>query len=86
MRRAYSFIYVVNIVFQAIFTLLFHIGAGLLLSWLLVEKCGLPDFLYAILIIIGVLIGLLSMIKFILVSMRALDHLEKSHKEKSEKK
>ena len=81
MRRAYSFIYITNIVFQAIFTLLFHIVTGLLLSWLLVEKFGLPNFIYAILIIIGVIIGLLSMIKFILVSMRALDHLEKSHKE-----
>ena len=86
MRRTYSFIYVVNIVFQAIFTLLFHIGASLLLSWFLVDKCGLAPFVYAILIIIGVITGLFSMIKFVIISMRALDNLEKSHKEKSEKK
>lgn len=85
MRRTYSFIYVVNIVFQAIFTLLFHIGTGLLLSWLLVNKIGLPTFTYAVIIIFAVITGVISMVKFILISMNALDNLEKSHKEKRRK-
>ncbi len=85
MRRTYSFIYVVNIVFQSIFTLLFHIGTGLLLAWVLVDKLGLPSFIYAILIILGVVIGLMSMVKFILVSMNALDNLEKSNEAKRRK-
>jgi hypothetical protein len=84
-NRSYSFVYVVNIVFQAIFTLLFHIGSGLLLSWVLVEKLDAPAFTYAILIILSVMIGLISMIKFILASMNALTHLEKSYKEKRRK-
>lgn len=82
LRRTYSFVYVINIVFQAIFTLLFHIGTGLLLAWLLVEKVGFASITYAILIILCIMIGLISMIKFILVSMRALDNIEKSHKNK----
>ena len=82
LQRTYSFIYVVNIVFQAIFTLLFHIAAGLLISWLLVDKLDFPAITYAIIIILCIMIGLISMIKFILVSMRALDSLEKSNKSK----
>ena len=55
------------------------------MSWVLVEKLSFPTFTYAILIILGVMIGLMSMIKFILTSMNALDHLEKSRKEKRRK-
>ena len=85
MNRAYSAIYVVNIIIQSIFTLLMHIGAGLLLSWILVDKCGLPPWIYAVLITITTLLGLFSMMKFILTAMRALDSLEKSRKEKRRK-
>lgn len=82
---AYSLLYVVNVIFQSIVTLLMHIGGGLLLSWLLVEKCGLPSWLYALIIIIAVFSGIISMIRFILSSMNALNNLEKSHKEKRRK-
>lgn len=85
MKGAYSALYIVNIVFQSIFTLLMHIGIGLLLSWLLVDKCGLPTWIYAVVIFIAVISGLFSMIRFILVAMRALDNLEKSRKEKRRK-
>ncbi len=85
MNGAYSAVYVVNIVIQSIFTLLMHIGAGLLLSWVLVDKCGLPSWLYVIIIILTAVLGLFSMMKFILTAMRALDHLEKSRKEKRRK-
>ncbi len=85
MRQTYSAIYVVNIVFQSIFTLLTYIGGSLLAAWLLVEKCGLPSWVYPILIILGVVSGFFSMIKFILSTMNALDRLEKSQKEKRRK-
>lgn len=85
MNRAYSALYVVNIVFQSIFTLCMHIGIGLLLSWLLVEKFGLPSWLYALIILITVFSGIFSMIRFILSAMKALDNLEKSNKEKRRK-
>lgn len=85
MKGVYSALYIANIVFQSIFTLLFHIGIGLLLSWLLVDKCGLPAWIYAVIIIIAVISGLMSMVKFILSAMRALDNLEKARKEKRRK-
>ena len=82
MKGAYSALYIANVVFQSIFTLLMHIGMGLLLSWLLVSKLELPSWIYAIVIIISVLSGLFSMIRFILSTMKALDNLEKSRNEK----
>ncbi len=85
MKGAYSALYIANIVFQSIFTLLVHIGIGLLLSWLFVDKLGAPAWIYAIVIVIAVLSGLLSMVRFILAAMRALDNLEKSNKEKRRK-
>ena len=85
MRNTYSAIYVVNIVFQSIFTLLMYIGGSLLVSWLLVEKCGAPSWLYAIIIILGVMSGLISMIRFILSAMNALASLEKAQKERRRK-
>lgn len=78
MKGAYSAIYIVNVVFQSIFTLLMHIGGGLLISWIFVEKLGLPAWLYAVVILLGVLTGFFSMIRFILSTMKALDHIEKS--------
>lgn len=82
MGKLYSAIYVINIVFQSLFTLGMHIGASILLSWVFVEKLGAPSWIYAVVILIGVFIGLLSMIRFILSTMKALDSLEKSRKEK----
>lgn len=82
MGKLYSAIYVINIVFQSLFTLGMHIGVSILLSWVLVEKVGAPSWLYALIILIGVFSGLLSMIRFILSTMKALDSLEKSRKEK----
>ena len=85
MRGAYSVLYIANIVFQSIFTLLMHIGIGLLLSWLFVNKLGGPSWIYAVVIVIAVISGLSSMVRFILTAMRALDNLEKSNKEKRRK-
>lgn len=80
MRRTYSIIYVINIVSQSIFTILIHIGLSLLFSWLLVEKCGAPTWIYVFVVLVGVLTGLISMIKFILSAMHALNNLEQSNK------
>ena len=82
MKRTYSAVYIINIVFQSIFTLLMYIGGSLLVSWLLVEKLSAPSLVYPIIILLGVMSGLVSMIRFILSAMRALDSLEKVKMEK----
>jgi TRAP-type C4-dicarboxylate transport system permease small subunit len=86
-RKFISAMYLLNIVFQSFFNLALPIGAAILASWLLVEKASAPGWIYAPLVIVGVVIGFVSMIRFILSATRALDRLEaerEKHSPKSE--
>ena len=87
-KQAYSTFYVINIVFQAIFTLLWQIATALIVGWLLVEKIGAPIWVYVPLILVGVVSGLVSMVRFILAAMKSLERIEeqKRKKKKSEDK
>ena len=87
-KQAYSTFYVINIVFQAIFTLLWQIATALIVGWLLVEKIGAPIWVYVPLILVGVITGLVSMVRFILAAMKSLERIEeqKRKKKKSEDK
>ena len=77
-----SAMYIVNLFAEATFALLTPIGLGVLLSWLLVKFATAPDWIYAILVTLGALTGLLSMTKFITSAMSSLDKLEAQHAEK----
>lgn len=78
--------YSLNIVFGAIWTLAFPIGVAVLASFLLTEYANAPSFIYAILIILGSLTGLVSMVKFITSATSALDRLEKEQIEKEKER
>ena len=82
MRERYSSFYVINIVFQSIFTLLWHIGLGLLVGWLFVRFAGTETWIYVPLITAGVFTGLFSMVRFILAAMRALERIEEDGRKK----
>ena len=69
-----------------VFNLAFPIGLGILFSWLLVEKAAAPGWIYAPLVIIGVIIGFSSMIRFTLSAMRALERLEAQSNRADERK
>ena len=85
-RKFVSAMYVLNILFQSLFNLTTPILLMLGLSWLLVSKCGVPEWIYAILGVAGVLVGFVSMIKFILGAMSSLERLEKEHMKKDKEK
>lgn len=76
-RKLVNAIHVLNILFQAIYSLLFPVGVGVALSYVLVEFCGAKTWVWALLLTVGVLIGLVSMVKFILSAARNLERLEK---------
>ena len=76
-------LYLMNIIFQSFFNLLTPIGIGLLVSYLLTSYTGAPAWTWALLTVFGVIVGLFSMIKFILSAMAALDRLEKEQKERA---
>ena len=80
-----SAMYLLNIIFQSFFNLAAPIGLSILASWLLVEKAGADGWVYAPLVLVGVAIGFVSMIRFILSATRALDRLEEQKKVKTKK-
>lgn len=71
-----------NIVFQAFYSLAMPIGIGVLASYLLTKHTSVGDWIWAVLILAGVFIGLFSMVKFILSATANLERLEKEREEK----
>jgi hypothetical protein len=82
-KRFFSVLYALNIIFQAIFTLLIPPSLLFLVTWLAVDKLGAPSWIYAITVTVGVIAGLISMIKFVLSAASNLERLEKSGENKS---
>lgn len=82
----YSTFYVINIVFQSIFTLLWQIGAAVLIGWIFVSYLSAPPWIYAPLIVVGAISGLVSMVRFILSAMKALERIEEQKQPKNKKK
>ena len=77
--------YALNVLVSAIFTLLTPVGILFLIAWLLNTKAGVGNYIYAVLLIVGVLVGLVSMIRFLIKASETLERIEKEHG-KSEKK
>lgn len=80
-KKFVSVLYVINIVAQAIFTLLTPVALMLLVGWLLVDKCGLPRWVYVPFILVGVIAGFISMIRFAIAAGEGLERLEKQNNE-----
>lgn len=81
-RKTVSALYVMNIMMQAIVTLLIPAGVMFLIAWLLISYAGLPEWIYAIFIPLGVISGFFSMIKFAIRSSEALERLERQRDKK----
>ena len=67
---------------QSTVTLLIPVGVMFLAAWLLVSKAGLPEWIYAIFIPLGVISGFFSMIKFAIRSSEALERMETNRDKK----
>ena len=66
-----------NLLFQALYSLGFPIGVGALISFLLTKYTSAPKWIWAILLTLGTFAGLFSMVKFILSATEAMKRLEK---------
>lgn len=69
-----------NLLFQAIYTLALPIGIGALAAFLLTEYASAPSWIWAILLTLGTLMGLYSMVKYILTATAGMDRLESQQK------
>ena len=84
-NKFFGALYVLNIISQAIFTLLTPTGVFFALSWFLVRKLSFPTWTYAVLITLGVLIGFYTMIKFVISAAESLERLERQSNKKRRK-
>lgn len=82
-KKFFGFMYGLNIISQAIFSLLTPAALLFAICWLLVSKSGAPEWLYAIFITVGVLIGLISMVRFAISASENLQRLEKQKENKT---
>lgn len=79
-----SSMYVLNIVFQAIFTLVTPPLLLFLVNLFCVSKLSFPKWTYAISLSVGFILGIISMIKFAITASEALERLEKQRKNKED--
>ena len=85
-RQTFNAVYVLNIVLQSIFTLLFDVGIFVLLGWLFTAKLSFERWVFNPLILLGIALGVFSMVKLILISMKNLEALEESQINSKNKK
>ena len=84
-RRAFNAIYVINVIFESIFSMLLSIGLAVLAGWLLVNRFDSAHWVYIPLILFGTAIGFISLCKLILSSMKALDRIESEGSEQTQR-
>ena len=75
-RKLVGVLYVMNIVFQSFITLASPIALCFFISWLLERYAGAERWIYAPFLILGVLSGFYSMVKFVIAAMSGYERLE----------
>ncbi len=82
--QALSFMYVLNIIMQALFSLLFVIALFVGIGYA-ATLIGAPDWVYIPLILTGVALGIISMVRFIITAMAGLERLEEQRNKGKDK-
>lgn len=85
-KKIVSALYSMNIVMQAIFSLVTPALMLFGVSYLLVRFAGAPIWIHAVSISLGILIGLVSMVRFIISAAENLERLEKNRQSKEKKR
>ena len=79
--RLTNALHLLNILFQSLYSLAMPIGIGALASYLLTKHTSVGGWIWAVLLTGGVLMGLISMVKFVITSTSNLERLEKQREE-----
>lgn len=82
MGKFIHFVHWVNILMQALFSLLFPVALAVAGAYLLVTYADVGTWIYAVLILVGFASGVVSMVRFILIASRSVEALEKAEKQK----
>lgn len=70
-----------NLLWQALYSMALPIGIGALASFLLTKYASAPTWIWAILLTFGTIVGLYSMVKYILSAIASLERMEKQQAE-----
>ncbi|MBO7195859.1 MAG: hypothetical protein J6V80_00820 [Clostridia bacterium] len=76
-KRLINVLHMMNMIFQAFYTLLLPVGIGALISYLLTKNDLVDSWIWALLLTVGFLMGLYSMIKFILTATKNIENMER---------
>lgn len=76
-KKIFRMVYALNYCVQAAFTLICPAGLLILSGWLLQSRCGLGRWVMIVAIVLGVLVGFSSMIRFLLTTSYAIDPTQK---------
>lgn len=85
-KKLYNVLYIINIVLQGFWCLVFPVGIGFGIAWLLVEYAHLPRWIFAVGMTFGVFVGLVSMCRFLISATEAMERLERSRRAEKEAK
>ncbi len=80
-RKFFNALQVLNMLFQALYTLALPICIGALAAFLLTKYASAPGWIWAVLILLGVLLGLYSMVKLILAMSAGMERAERQREE-----
>ena len=80
-KKFISAFQMLNILLQSIYSLGFPIGVGALTSFLLVKYAHAPQWIWAILLVVGTFAGLYSMVKYVLSAIKNIELIERQRKE-----
>ena len=83
-NRAFSTIMSVNTVFQAVACLLSPMAAAAFVSWLLTKNGIVGPWIYAVLVPLGALIGLVAMIGYVVKAAEAEKAMKNAEKEETD--
>ena len=85
-KRVVNTVRILNLLFQSIYSLVFPIGVGALIAYLTTSYLSWPRVMWALFLTVGTMIGLYSMVKFILIATRQMENLRKAQEAEAEKK
>ena len=85
-KKIFDALSLLNLIGQALYTLALPIALGAVISYLLCRFASAPGWIWAILLTLGTLMGLYSMVKFIIVYAGGMDRLNKQRAEDAAEK
>lgn len=82
-KKIYNAAFLINVIFQSFFNLIFPMAGMFFVGWLLVDKCSCPEWIYVPLLIVGLITGLISMVKFLIYALEIAERNEKAQNAKN---